>query len=88
MTNDFSLIQQKVIEYVIKNTHGDVQKIVPQSMLFKEGIFDSMAFVLLIDYIEQTFGLKPLDEDLIEENFESIEAITRYIHRKMEVTVP
>jgi acyl carrier protein len=87
MVNDSSQIEQIVIEFVSKNTHFDIAKIAPQTLLFKEGIFDSMAFVLLIDYIEQTFGIKPADEDLIPENFESIEAITRYIHRKKEVTV-
>jgi acyl carrier protein len=87
MANDITLIKQKVFEYVNKNTHCDIQKVVPQTMLFKEGIFDSMAFVLLIDYIEQNFGIKPGDEDLIEDNFESIEAITKYIQRKKEVTV-
>jgi acyl carrier protein len=84
---DYTLIEHKVIEYVIKNTHSDIQKVQPRTLLFKEGIFDSMAFVLLIDFIEQTFGINPQDEDLVEENFESIEAISKYIHRKMEVAV-
>jgi acyl carrier protein len=87
MKHDIAQIEQKVIEYVAKNTHIDAQKIAPKTMLFKEGIFDSMAFVLLIDFIEQTFGVKPGDEDLVEENFESIEAISRYIQKKTEVTV-
>jgi acyl carrier protein len=87
MIHDITLIRKNIFDYVGKNTHCDVQKLLPQTMLFREGIFDSMAFVLLIDYIEQTFGIKPGDEDLIEENFESIEAIAKYIHRKMEVTV-
>lgn len=84
---NYSLIEIKVIEYVNKNTHCDMQKLQPKTLLFKEGIFDSMAFVLLIDFIEQSFGIKPQDEDLVEENFESIEAISKYIHRKMEVAV-
>lgn len=45
-----------------------------------------MAFVLLIDFIEEAFAIKPGDEDLVEENFESIEAITRFIQRKKELT--
>jgi len=51
-------------------------------MLFREGIFDSMGFVLLIDFLEEDFGIKAGDEDLIEENFESVTAITNYILRK------
>jgi len=87
MTDDITLIEKRVIEYVGNNTHSDMNKINPQTMLFREGLFDSMAFVLLIDFIEQTFGIKPSDEDLVEENFESIEAITKYIQRKREVHV-
>jgi acyl carrier protein len=87
MTDDITQIETKVIEYVVKNTHVDTKKITPQTMLFKEGIFDSMAFVLLLDYIEQDFGIRPGDEDLVEENFESINAITKYIQRKREVHV-
>lgn len=87
MTNNISQIEKSVIEYIAKNTHSDIRKLNPRTMLFKEGIFDSMAFVLLIDYIEQAFDIRPGDEDLVEENFESIEAITRYIRRKKEVHV-
>jgi acyl carrier protein len=85
MADEITQIEQEVIEYVATNTHTDADKITPKRMLFKEGIFDSMAFVLLIDFIEQNFGIKPGDEDLVEENFESIEAITKYIQRKKEV---
>jgi acyl carrier protein len=87
MTIDKTLIERKVVEYIGKNTHIDLQMLTPQTLLFKEGIFDSMAFVLLIDFIEETFGIKPGDEDLVEENFESIDSITRYIGKKTEIDV-
>jgi acyl carrier protein len=41
-----------------------------------------MGFVLLIDFLEEDFGIKASDEDLIEENFESVTAISNYILRK------
>jgi acyl carrier protein len=87
MINNFTQIEQKVIEFVCRNSHFDVQKITPKTMLFKEGIFDSMAVVLFIEYLEHTFGIKPVDEELIEENFESVAAITHFILRKKEVNV-
>jgi acyl carrier protein len=87
ITQDIAQITRTVIDYIGKNTHFNLQNIMPQTKLFKEGIFDSMAFVLLIDFIELTYEIKPSDEDLIEENFESIESIANYIHRKMAVTV-
>ena len=52
------------------------------SLIFKEGYFDSMGFVVLITYLEENFGIKTTDADLVEENFESINAITDFIIRK------
>ncbi|MBN1789452.1 MAG: acyl carrier protein [Bacteroidales bacterium] len=79
-------IKEKIDSYIRKNTLSNISNLNDKTLLFREGIFDSMAFVLLIDYIEETFGIKASDEDLIEENFESIEAITRFITHKYEVS--
>lgn len=78
-------IKEKIDGYIRKNTLSNTSNLNDKTLLFREGIFDSMAFVLLIEYIEETFGIQASDADLIEENFESIEAITRYISRKYGV---
>lgn len=75
-------IENKIFEYVSKNTFSNKNSINAKTLIFREGILDSMAFVLLIDFIEETFSIKASDQDLVEENFESVEAITRYINRK------
>jgi len=41
-----------------------------------------MGFIMLITFLEEEFGIKTVDSDLIEENFESINAITEFIQRK------
>jgi acyl carrier protein len=48
-----------------------------------EGIFDSMGFILLINFIEETFGIKAKDSELLEDNFESINAIAGFVERKL-----
>jgi len=80
-------IEQKIFDYISKNTHFDIKKITPQTLLFREGIFDSMGFVLLIDFLESEMGVKASDEDLIEENFESVAAITGFVQKKKAVPV-
>jgi acyl carrier protein len=75
-------IEQRIFEYINKSSHSDIKKVNSETMLFREGIFDSMGFVLLIDFLEEDFGIKASDDDLIEENFESVSAITNYILRK------
>jgi acyl carrier protein len=88
MTQDFSKVEQSIFDYISSSTTFDIRNISPKTLLFKEGIFDSMGFVLLIDYLEESYGITPADKDLIEENFESIEAITRYIvgQKEMHIT--
>jgi acyl carrier protein len=41
-----------------------------------------MGFVVLITHLEDTFGIKTVDADLMEENFESIDPITEFVIRK------
>ncbi|HQB37082.1 MAG TPA: acyl carrier protein, partial [Bacteroidales bacterium] len=62
----------------------DKEKIKDDSMIFKEGYFDSMGFIMLIAFLEEEFGIKTSDEDLIEENFESINAICDFVDRKVK----
>lgn len=82
MEQDVLTIKQKINQYVLQNTFAEKLKIQDDSLIFKEGYFDSMGFIMLITFIEEEFALKTSDSDLIEENFESINAITSYIIRK------
>jgi acyl carrier protein len=82
MSADATIIRSKVKEYIQQATFVDKEKIKDDSLIFKEGYFDSMGFVVLITYLEENFGIKTTDSDLVEENFESINAITDFIIRK------
>lgn len=84
MTRDTATIQESIQEYIQKAAFADKNKIQNDSLIFKEGYFDSMGFIVLITFLEDNFGIRIGDEDLIEENFESINAITSYITRKTE----
>jgi len=76
-------ITEKVREYIHNETFVDKSKIQDDSLIFKEGLFDSMGFVMILTFIEESFGVKADDKDLIEENFESIKAISEFISRKL-----
>jgi acyl carrier protein len=82
MTTDKNTIKEKVRTYILDVTSVEKTKIKDNSLIFKEGYFDSMGFVLLITFLEETFGMKTVDADLVEENFESIDAITDFVIRK------
>jgi len=75
-------IREIIKEHIYQATFVEKDKIQNNSLIFKEGYFDSMGFVVLITFLEERFGITIGDEDLVEENFESIDAISNFIIRK------
>jgi len=84
MTPDVSTSKEKIRNYIVQTSHADANKIKDESLIFKEGFFDSMGFIMLITFLEEEFGIKTVDSDLIEENFESVNAISEFIQRKSQ----
>ena len=75
-------IKEKVHQFITENTHADPAQIRPETMIFKEGYFDSMGFITLITFLEDDFNVKTQDRDFVEENFESVNAIANYVMQK------
>ena len=78
-------LQNELFAYVKENTYKETESLTSASKLFVEGIFDSMGFALLLDFLEEKFKVVADDEELVEENFESIDAISAFILRKNAV---
>lgn len=53
------------------------------TLLFDEGLFDSMGFMALISFLQEEFNVQPNDDELVVENFESINAIISYLSKKI-----
>lgn len=79
-----ALVTDKVKAYVMEETFADGGKINDETLVFKEGYFDSMGFVRLVSYLENEFRIKISDEDLVESNFESINAISSFVSKKVK----
>ncbi|HTG00854.1 MAG TPA: phosphopantetheine-binding protein [Nitrospirota bacterium] len=52
--------------------------------LLEQGIIDSMGILKLVAHIEQTHGIKVLDEDVIPDNFQNLNTIAGFIEQKMK----
>jgi len=50
--------------------------------LLGAGILDSLAILQLVAYIEDEFGFKIPDEDVVFENFQSIDALAGYLENQ------
>lgn len=75
-------LKNELFAYVKENTFKETESLKSDTMIFVEGILDSMGFALLLDFLESKFQIQAEDSDLVEENFESIDAIANFILKK------
>ena len=52
--------------------------------LLENGIVDSLGILELIEYIEGEFRIAVSDEELVPENFQSIQHIAAFVERKRD----
>jgi acyl carrier protein len=76
-------LKNQIRQFIVETTYAPGEQVQNETLIFVEGIFDSMGFISLINFVEETFAIKVLDTELLEENFESINAISRYIESKL-----
>jgi acyl carrier protein len=55
--------------------------------LIETGIIDSLGIMRLLAYLESEFSIRLADEDLVPENFETIQAIRSLVERKSKTRV-
>ncbi|MBN1955562.1 MAG: acyl carrier protein [Anaerolineae bacterium] len=50
--------------------------------LLEEGIVDSTGVLELVGFIEETYGLRVDDEEIVPDNFDSIQRLASFVRRK------
>jgi acyl carrier protein len=51
--------------------------------LIQSGLIDSLGMEELVSFLESTFDIEILDDDLLPDNFDTIASITALIERKL-----
>ncbi len=81
MTEEY--IKKEIEEYIVETTLAERDSFHEQTLLFEEGIFDSMGLLMLIDFIQEKFQVQTSDEELTIENFESVNSIVSFVRSKV-----
>jgi acyl carrier protein len=76
-------IKNMIRQYVIETSYANLDQVKDESLIFAEGVLDSMGFIMLINFIEETFKIKAKDSELLEDNFESINAMASFVESKL-----
>lgn len=77
-----STVEAVIREYLKKelNVTADPQTVKRDTNLFESKVLDSLSLVKLVLFLEQKFGMKVEMEDMVPDNFSSIESISTYLH--------
>lgn len=77
-------IKQKVKQFIeTKSPAASHGKLLDTDSLLDNNIIDSMGFLDLVTFIESEFAITIEDDELLTDNFESIESITDFVNNKV-----
>jgi acyl carrier protein len=77
----------KVREFVVENfLFGDGESLKDDTSFMEEGIIDSTGILELVFFLEETYGLSVEDDELVPDNMDSLQNITRFIDRKLDAS--
>lgn len=77
-------IKSKVREFVLDAAQrkglGDVSD---EESLTENGVIDSLAIFRLVSFLEDNFGIRIADEEIVNENFQSVNFIESFVAGKL-----
>ena len=76
-------IKEQIRSFITSNYYvSDPASLQNESSLLDQGIIDSTGVLEVIFFIEETFGIKVEDSEMLPDNLDSIEKITNFVTLK------
>lgn len=82
-------VEAQIRHYILENFlyTSDEGKLQNDDSFLEEGIVDSTGILELLLFVEETFDIMVEDEEVLPDNFDSVERLTRYVKAKTGETV-
>ena len=77
-------IKDKIRAYIVENHFfGDNdESVADNESLLGSGVIDSTGVLDVVEFLESDFEIQVLDEEMVPENLDSIDAIAAFVDRK------
>lgn len=77
-------IETQIRSYILENFlyTSDQGKLRNSDSFLEDGIVDSTGILELLMFVEETFGIQVEDEEVLPDNFDSVERLKRYVQMK------
>jgi acyl carrier protein len=76
-------IQDKLRQFIINELRwpGEHSKLTNDFNLLENGVIDSLGIYKVVEFIQDEFGIEIPDDDLVVDNFETLDAIDNMVSR-------
>lgn len=83
-------IEETIRRYILENFlfTNDGSQLEDDASFLEEGIVDSTGVLELVMFVEESWHMEVRDEDIVPENFDSVERLATYVRGKIGETVP
>jgi acyl carrier protein len=77
-------VQEEIKGFIARNFlfSSDTHALGDRDSLLEKGIVDSTGILELVTHIEERYGIKVLDQEMLPANLDSVDAIAGFIERK------
>jgi len=79
-------IQESLEKVILNEIAGGLGKksLDPDENLLEQGIIDSLGLMKLVVYMEEHFDMEVPDEEIVPENFQSLNSVATFIKQQMQ----
>ena len=78
-------IEEQIREFVWKQFPlARKRGLEPNEKWLETGLIDSLGILDVVHFLEEEFSIQMLDEELVPENFGSLEGVAHFVRRKCE----
>ena len=85
MTQAQSLIEDRIREFVLKQFPlARKRGVAGNEKWLETGLLDSLGILDLVHFLEEEFSIHIVDEELLPETFQSLDAVTAFVIQKSQ----
>jgi acyl carrier protein len=75
-------VQGEVRRFIEQELSGQIGTVTDSESLLEGGILDSLGVQKLVRFIERQYAIGVTDDEMMPENFDTIEAIAAFVQRR------
>ena len=86
MSDMRSTVREQIVEHIGQEHSAgmsNARTLDHQTRLIEEDIIDSLGIFVLVEFLERRFGIIIDPEEMVLENFETVDAIARMVEQKL-----